>query len=58
MCGDFRALNDHTIADIYAMPHIDGILHNLKGAARVAVLDAFKGYYIISFENPKELQII
>ena len=45
MCGDFRALNDYTVSDIYAIPRIDSVIHNIQGARRISVLDAVKGYH-------------
>lgn len=45
LCGDFRALNDYNVSDIYAIPQIDSVLHNLKGAKRISVLDGVKGYH-------------
>ena len=45
MCGDFRALNDHPLADIYAMPRTDQVIHGIRGATQIAVLDGFKGYH-------------
>ena len=29
MCGDFRALNDHTVSDIYAIPRVDIVIHGI-----------------------------
>ena len=45
LCGDFRALNDYTVTDVYAIPRMDSVLHNLQGATRISVLDGVKGYH-------------
>lgn len=45
MCGDFRALNDYTVSDIYAIPRIDAVIHSIQGAQRISVLDGVKGYH-------------
>jgi hypothetical protein len=45
MCGDFRSLNDFTVSDIYGMPRTDAILHGVRGATRISLLDGFKGYH-------------
>ena len=45
LCGDFRSLNDYPVSDIYAIPRIDTVLHGLKGAKGISVLDGVKGYH-------------
>ena len=44
LCGDFRSLNDYTVSDIYSIPRIDAVIHGLKGATRISLLDGVKGY--------------
>ena len=45
LCGDLRALNDYTVTDVYAIPRMDSVLHNLQVAIRISVLDGVKGYH-------------
>ena len=45
LCGDFRSLNDYTVSDIYSIPRIDAVIHGLKGATRISVLNEVKGYH-------------
>lgn len=51
MCGDYRYLNDHTIADAYPIPIIENIVLNLKGASYYTTLDIVRGYNHIEIEE-------
>ncbi len=45
MCVDYRALNQRTVKDAYALPRIDEVLDALAGAKYYTVLDMKSGYY-------------
>ena len=44
-CVDFRKLNNHTIKDAYAIPHIQDSLHLLAGTKYFSKLDLRSGYW-------------
>lgn len=54
-CVDFRQLNDATVDDIPALPHIDDILDSLIGCWFFTILDLKKGFWqvILSPETAK-----
>ena len=43
-CIDFRKLNNQTIKDAYALPHIDETLHSLQGSQWFSSLNLKSGY--------------
>lgn len=45
MCVDYRALNDITVKDRHALPHISDILDCLAGAVWFSKLDLIAGYH-------------
>jgi transposase InsO family protein len=51
MCIDFRALNDRTIKDSYALPRIEEILDSLSGNEYFSVLDMKSGYHQVELEE-------
>ena len=55
MCIDYRALNNRTIKDSYALPRIDEVLDSLAGAKFFSVVDMKSGYYQVEVaEEHKE----
>ena len=51
MCIDYRRLNQDTIKDAYALPRIDDIITELRGAKYFASLDLLMGYHQISIKK-------
>ncbi|MBW0539030.1 hypothetical protein O181_078745 [Austropuccinia psidii MF-1] len=45
LCGDFRALNNYTKADRYAIPRIPHALDNLAKAKYITKIDCMKGFH-------------
>lgn len=52
MCVDYRALNNKTIKDSYALPRIDEVLDSLAGAKYFSVVDMKSGYYQVEIAEP------
>jgi hypothetical protein len=48
MCIDCRALNSQIIKNLYALPHIDGLLDQLYGAKHFSKIDPTSGYWQIA----------
>lgn len=46
-CGDYRALNNKTVADSYPVPHIHDVSYILQGKTCFSKLDLKKAYYQI-----------
>jgi transposase InsO family protein len=51
MCVDYRALNEQTIKDSYALPRIEEILEALSGNTYFTVLDMKSGYHQVEVEE-------
>lgn len=50
-CVDYRQLNDKTVKDSYALPRIEEIMDQLKGATCFSTLDMRCGYYQVDIEE-------
>ena len=46
-CVDFRALNAHTVRDVYPLPRIQDTLHMLGGQRYFSSLDLLSGFFQI-----------
>lgn len=46
-CGDYRALNNKTVADSYPVPHIHDVSYILQGKTRFSKIDLKKAYHQI-----------
>ena len=46
-CGDYRRLNDATVADRYPVPHIQDFASHLAGAKYFSKIDLVRGYHQI-----------
>lgn len=51
VCIDLRELNNRTVKDSYALPRIEEILDQLKGATYFSTLDMRSGYYQVEIEE-------
>jgi len=51
MCIDYRKLNSVSRKDAYPLPHIDGILQNLRNAFYISALDLKSGYHQIELDE-------
>lgn len=49
-CGDYRALNAHTVHDSYPLPHIQDFTGNLEGCKVFSKVDLVKAYHQIPVE--------
>ncbi|CAK9799789.1 Transposon Ty3-G Gag-Pol polyprotein [Anthophora quadrimaculata] len=47
ICGDYRRLNNVTVADKYPLPHIQDITQNFRGARIFSVVDLMRAYHQI-----------
>ncbi|MBW0495580.1 hypothetical protein O181_035295 [Austropuccinia psidii MF-1] len=45
LCGEFRALNNYTIADRYPIPRIPHALDKLAKAKYITKIDSMEGFY-------------
>ena len=44
-CVDYRALNAHTVRDVYPLPRIQDTLHLLNGQRYFTTLDLLQGFF-------------
>lgn len=44
-CGDYRRLNEKTIADRYPIPHVQDFSNNLRGTRIFSKVDLVRGYH-------------
>ena len=51
-CGDFRRLNDVTVDDRYALPHIQDFNGGLAGKKIFSVIDLVRGFHLIPVSPP------
>lgn len=50
-CIDYRAVNQHTVADSYPLPRIDTCLDSLSGTNYYSMLDLKSRYYQIALDE-------
>ena len=51
MCVDYRAINQRTVKDSYALPRIDEIFDSLQGAKYLTTLDMKAAYHQVEVEE-------
>ena len=54
-CGDYRALNSHTLKDSYTLPNLKDFTPNLAGKHFFSTIDLVKGYYQVEV-HPNDIQ--
>ena len=59
-CGDYRALNDRTLLDVYPLPHMKTFASELKGAQYFSKIDLLKSYHQIplDFESAQKTTLL
>ena len=55
-CVDFRALNAHTVRDVYPLPRITDTLHLLGGKRYFTSLDLLSGFFQIPLSEEAKLK--
>ena len=55
-CVDFRALNAHTVRDVYPLPRITDTLHLLGGKRYFTSLDLLSGFFQIPLTEEAKLK--